>query len=153
MSVENDTSFKRTGSFRVAMNRFRSSMRKKFSYTSVRITKTEKNVQAQKYKNQMDSLQLPITNEDNQTYNYKSSARDVARRFVNISRHKAQETYVAAKLVLKLKKSDTSNVTSDEESEVGNDFFEKFCLSFSDDEDISPTIENEQLISVNENSN
>ena len=151
MSFENETPFKRTGSIRNAMNRFRSSMRNKFGFTSVRVTKSEKNQQKRKQMQQENSLQPPPTvaeDECYETYNYKGNAKDVARRFVNISRHKAQETYVAAKLVLKLKKADTPNVSSDEGDglDSARDFLGNYRFSFSDDDDVFPVHKNERYI-------
>ena len=152
----NDSRFKRSGSIRHAMNRFRSSMRKKFAFASVRVTKSEKNQQKRRLAEQQNKFKSPPVTEDEnyETYNYKGNARDAARRFVNVSRHRVQETFVAAKIVLKLKQSDTPNPSSDEEEgpDGTQNFFEGYQLSFSDEEDLFPIHRNERYIGPNETS-
>ena len=114
------------GSVRSAVVRLRSSVRKNFGRMSLNRSR-RKQMRPQ-------SMMLPPTQDENvetETFRYRGSVKDAARRFVNISRHKAQETFDAAKYIIKKKKKESCS------SEEGDDgFLDDYCFSFSDSEDV-----------------
>ena len=136
MSFENTSNFQRAGSIRSAVVRFRSSMRKKFSRSTFSTSRSRNNPDRRRNPKPIKPLEGRVTDEQDHEYEtyYRGNVKDVARRFINISRHKAQESIVAAKVMLKIQKPDTPTVTSMDVDDE-DDFFGGYRLSFSDNEE------------------
>ena len=116
-----------------ALSRVRKSLRKHFLRRSLKETKapkwTDNKRMVQSEKNQSRKQDAYAENEV-ESFGYRGNAKDVARRFANIGKHKVQETYAAAKFILKRKSRNSTEI-----EETFDECYKDYNFSFSDCDD------------------